>query len=184
MNRAETIQAMAMKADIPKSAAQRVLEAFETRLKAHANAGNRIVLRGFGSFSKGAPTPKLGRNPRTGQPLTYTAYHKVKGAPSVSEATIRDQVAADTGVSEAATGRALDGLQDVIMATLKKGDVVTFYGFGSFYVGRRAARSGRNPRTGATILIPAARVPRFHASKSGNTGGKFSPGAGLKAAIA
>jgi len=66
---------------------------------------------------------------------------------------------------------------------MKKGGVMNFYGLGRFYVGRRAARSGRNPRTGATILIPAARVPRFHASKTGHAGGKFSPGEHLKAAV-
>ncbi len=66
---------------------------------------------------------------------------------------------------------------------MKKGGVVSFYGLGRFFVGRRAARSGRNPRTGATVLVPAARVPRFHASKTGNACGKFSPGECLKAAV-
>ncbi len=66
---------------------------------------------------------------------------------------------------------------------VQKGGVASFYGLGRFYVGRRAARNGRNPRTGATKLIPAVRVPRFHASKTGNAGGKFSPGVHLKAAM-
>ena len=60
---------------------------------------------------------------------------------------------------------------------------MSFYGLGRFYVGRRAARSGRNPRTGATILIPAAGVPRFHTSNTGNVGGKFSPDERLKEAV-
>ena len=47
----------------------------------------------------------------------------------------------------------------------------------------RSVRNGRNPRTGASVLIRAARVPRFHASKTGNAGGKFSAGERLKAAV-
>lgn len=66
---------------------------------------------------------------------------------------------------------------------MRKGGVVSFYGFGRFYVGRRSARQARNPRTGATILIRAARAPRFRASKTGNAGDKFSAGEGLKAAV-
>ncbi|MCX8017728.1 MAG: HU family DNA-binding protein, partial [Rhodocyclaceae bacterium] len=53
-----------------------------------------------------------------------------------------------------------------IRATLKKGGMVTLVGFGTFYVGKRAARSGRNPRTGAVIRIKSARVPKFRAGKA------------------
>jgi DNA-binding protein HU-beta len=49
---------------------------------------------------------------------------------------------------------------------LKKNDVVTLVGFGSFYVGKRTARTGRNPRTGAAIKIKAAKVPKFRAGKA------------------
>jgi DNA-binding protein HU-beta len=52
-----------------------------------------------------------------------------------------------------------------VKKALKKGDMVTLVGFGSFYVGKRAARTGRNPRTGATIKIKAAKVPKFRAGK-------------------
>ena len=69
----------------------------------------------------------------------------------------------------------------MITTSMRKGGIVSFYGFGRFYVGRRSARSGRGLRTGAAILIRAARVPRFHASKSGNAGGKFSAGKVLTA---
>lgn len=183
MKKTETINAIAMSADLSKAAAERVIDAFEARLKAHTDAGQRVVLRGFGSFSRGLPSPKVGRNPRTGQPLIYTAYHKPKNAPAVSEADLCGEVAVDAGVSNAAANRALDALQAVVASSLRKGDVVSFNGFGQFYVGRRAARNGRNPRTGAAILIPAARVPRFKASKAGNVGAKFSAGSGLKAAL-
>lgn len=160
------------------------MDAFEARLKAHTAEGKRVVFRGFGSFSRGLPAQKAGRNPRTGRPITYTAYHKPKGAPAVGEATLRDEIAADAQVSQAAAGRALAALRSAITTSMRKGGiVVSFYGFGRFYVGRRSARSGRIPRTGATILIRAARVPRFHASKSGNAGGKFSAGEGLIAAV-
>ena len=49
---------------------------------------------------------------------------------------------------------------------LKKGEMVTLIGFGTFYVGKRAARNGRNPRTGATIKIKAANSPKFRAGKA------------------
>ncbi len=123
-----------------------------------------MVFRGFGSFSRGVLTPKVGRNPRTGQPLTSTAYHNPKNAPSVSVADLCGEVAVEAGVSEGAANRALDALQAVVASSLRKGGVMSFNGFGQFYVGRRVARTGRNPRTGASILIPAARVPRFKAS--------------------
>ena len=53
-----------------------------------------------------------------------------------------------------------------IQASLKKGGMVTLVGFGTFYVGKRAARGGRNPRTGAPIKIKAAKVPKFRAGKA------------------
>ena len=145
--------------------------------------GKRVVFRGFGRFSRGVPAQKTGRNPRTGRPITYTAYHKPKGVPAIGEATLRDEIAADAQVSLAAAGRALAALRSAITTSMRKGGIVSFYGFGRFYVGRRSARQARNPRTGATVLVRAARVPRFHASKSGNTGGKFTAGEGLIAAV-
>jgi DNA-binding protein HU-beta len=54
---------------------------------------------------------------------------------------------------------------DTIKKALKKGDSVSLVGFGTFKVGKRAARNGRNPRTGATIKIKAAKVPKFSAGK-------------------
>ena len=74
-------------------------------------------------------------------------------------------------------------MRAAIATSMRKGGIISFYGFGRFYVGKRYARTGRNPRTGASILIRAARVPRFHASKTRNTGGKFSAGEGLRAAV-
>ena len=77
-----------------------------------------------------------------------------------------DAIAKSADISKAAAGRALDAAVSAINASLKKGQLVTLVGFGTFYVGKRAARSGRNPRTGAAIKIKAARVPKFRAGKA------------------
>lgn len=77
-----------------------------------------------------------------------------------------DAVAKSADISKAAAGRALDGAITAIKGSLKKGQGVTLVGFGTFYVGKRAARSGRNPRTGASIKIKAAKVPKFRAGKA------------------
>jgi DNA-binding protein HU-beta len=59
----------------------------------------------------------------------------------------------------------LSGFLDSVTAALAKGDTVTIVGFGTFAVSKRAARKGRNPQTGASINIPASKVPRFKAGK-------------------
>lgn len=82
-----------------------------------------------------------------------------------------DHIATTADISKASAGRALDAAVGAVTASLKQGQTVTLVGFGSFYVGKRAARNGRNPRTGAAIKIAAARIPRFR------------PGKGLKDAI-
>lgn len=183
MNKIETINTLAASADLSKAAAERALDAFETHLKAHIDAGNRVVLRGFGTFSRGVPATRTGRNPRTGAAMPVTVYHRPKGAPAVGEDILRSEIAATANISEGAAARTLDALQAVIATSLRKGGAVSLNGFGSFHAGRRAARNGRNPRTGEAILIPAATVPRFKASKAGNVGAKFSAGSSLKAAL-
>ena len=77
-----------------------------------------------------------------------------------------EAIAKSADISKAAAGRALDGAVSAIQVSLKKGAMVTLVGFGTFYVGKRAARSGRNPRTGAAIKIKAAKVPKFRAGKA------------------
>jgi len=84
----------------------------------------------------------------------------------VNKIDIIDQVAKSADISKAAAGRAIEATVAAIKTTLKKGGMVTLVGFGTFYVGKRAARSGRNPRTGAAIKIKAARVPKFRAGKA------------------
>ena len=77
-----------------------------------------------------------------------------------------DHVARQADVSKAAAGRAVDALVGAIKTTLRKGGSVTLVGFGTFVVTKRSARSGRNPRTGATIRIKAAKVPKFRPGKA------------------
>ena len=77
-----------------------------------------------------------------------------------------DSIARHADISKAAAGRALDAVVSSIKGSLRKGDVVTLVGFGSFFVGKRSARAGRNPRTNEPIKIRAAKVPKFRAGKA------------------
>jgi DNA-binding protein HU-beta len=76
-----------------------------------------------------------------------------------------DQIATSAEISKAAAARALDAMVDAVKTALKNGDTVNLIGFGTFYVGERAARTGRNPRTGKTLEIKAAKSPKFRAGK-------------------
>ncbi len=83
----------------------------------------------------------------------------------MNKSELIDQMAEAAELSKAAAGRALDAAVDAIKAELKKGGTVTLVGFGTFSTSKRAARTGRNPRTGATLKIKAAKVPKFKAGK-------------------
>ncbi|MEW6591819.1 MAG: HU family DNA-binding protein [Pseudomonadota bacterium] len=74
-----------------------------------------------------------------------------------------EALAAKTNSTKADAERAVAGLIDIVSATLKKGDSITLVGFGTFEVRKRAARTGRNPKTGAELKIKAAKVPAFKA---------------------
>lgn len=74
-------------------------------------------------------------------------------------------VASGTGLSKADATKAVDAVFDNIESALKKGQAVRLVGFGTFSVANRKASTGRNPRTGATIQIPASRQPKFKAGK-------------------
>ena len=76
------------------------------------------------------------------------------------------KIAKDTGSSKAGAAAAVESLIDGITKTLKKGDSITFVGFGTFKTSQRKARTARNPQTGATIKIPKRRVVRFTVGKS------------------
>ena len=69
-------------------------------------------------------------------------------------------------ISKAKAALAVDGMTDAVTTALSQGDQVTLVGFGTFSVRDRAARTGRNPRTGEPIDIPAAKIPAFKAGKA------------------
>lgn len=83
----------------------------------------------------------------------------------MSKSELIDEIASAADLSKAAAARALDATIEAVKASLKKDGTVTLVGFGTFYVSERAARSGRNPRTGASINIKAAKVPKFRPGK-------------------
>jgi DNA-binding protein HU-beta len=83
----------------------------------------------------------------------------------VNKSDLIDAIAKSADISKASAGNALNAVIDSIKKALKKGDTVSLVGFGTFKVGKRAARSGRNPRTGEAIKIKAAKVPKFTAGK-------------------
>ena len=89
----------------------------------------------------------------------------------MNKAELIEHIAMEADLSKATATRALDATLEAVRITLKKGGAVSLVGFGTFAVGKRAARTGRNPRTGAQINIKAARIPRFR------------PGKGLKDAL-
>ena len=84
----------------------------------------------------------------------------------MNKSELIDAIAASADLPKAAAGRALDAVLETIESTLKNGDPVTLVGFGTFSVKDRAARTGRNPQTGAPIQIAAAKIPGFKAGKS------------------
>ncbi len=77
-----------------------------------------------------------------------------------------EKISKDASLSKADAGRALNATIDSIVKAMKKGDKVSLVGFGTFSVGKRKARTGRNPRTGAAIKIAARKVPKFSAGKA------------------
>ena len=77
-----------------------------------------------------------------------------------------DHIAKTADLSKAAATRSLDAIIGAVKATLKKNGSVTLVGFGTFSVGKRAARIGRNPRTGDEIKIKAAKLPKFKPGKA------------------
>jgi DNA-binding protein HU-beta len=84
----------------------------------------------------------------------------------VNKAELIDAVAEGADISKAAATRAVDTVIEQITNTLKNGNQVTLVGFGTFAVKARAARTGRNPRTGESINIPASNNPSFKAGKA------------------
>ncbi|CAB1369782.1 HU family DNA-binding protein [Denitratisoma oestradiolicum] len=90
----------------------------------------------------------------------------------MNKAELIEIAAKEADISKAAAGKALDAVIAAVVKAVSKGDTVTLVGFGTFKSAKRAARTGKNPQTGATIKIPATTVP------------KFTAGAGFKTAVA
>ena len=84
----------------------------------------------------------------------------------MNKSDLIEHIAQSAEISHSAAERAIDAMVAAVKSSLKKGDEVTLVGFGTFYVAARAARDGRNPRTGEALKIAAARVPKFRAGKA------------------
>lgn len=84
----------------------------------------------------------------------------------MNKSELIDLIADSADISKAKAGSALDAVIEGVTGALASGDTVSLVGFGSFQVKERAARTGRNPQTGAEIQIAAAKVPGFKAGKA------------------
>ena len=84
----------------------------------------------------------------------------------MNKSELIEAIAQEAGISKAAAAKALDASTNAVTNALKNGDTVTLVGFGTFYVGERAERQGRNPKTGAPLTIAAAKTPKFRAGKA------------------
>lgn len=91
--------------------------------------------------------------------------------PNMNRAQLIERIVLENDISKAVTDRVLDTLIGTIQSTVRRGHAVTLVGFGTFKPIKRAARVGKNPRTGVALNIPAAIVP------------KFTPGSKFKAAV-
>jgi len=83
----------------------------------------------------------------------------------MNKAELIDKVSQAAELNKATAARAVEAMLENIATALKSGDQVTLSGFGTFSVSMRAARTGRNPRTGESINIPASKNPKFKAGK-------------------
>lgn len=90
----------------------------------------------------------------------------MRGGIVVTKADLVNAIADEAGLSKADAEKALKAFTDTVTKALKKDEKVALVGFGTFSVGERAARTGKNPQTGAQINIPAAKVPKFKAGKA------------------
>ena len=90
----------------------------------------------------------------------------------MNKAELIELAAKEADISKAAAGKTLDAIVAAVVKAVSKGDTVTLVGFGTFKSSKRAARTGKNPRTGEALKIAATTVP------------KFTAGAGFKAAVA
>ncbi len=84
----------------------------------------------------------------------------------MNKSELIDALASSADMSKTESADVIENLVKIITGTLQSGDSVSISGFGTFSISNRAARTGRNPQTGAAIDIPAARIPKFKAGKA------------------
>lgn len=87
------------------------------------------------------------------------------GGITLNKADLVNHVADSAGLSKVSASEAVEAVIGGITSALKGGDSVSLVGFGTFSVAARAARTARNPRTGAAINVPASKAPKFKAGK-------------------
>jgi DNA-binding protein HU-beta len=132
---------------------------FVARALTPAKHGRYKEITSFALFAVRTPEFRLPRTCRGPLPCLP------KGFP-VNKSEMIDAIARHADISKAAAGRALDATVGAIKSSLRQGDIVWLVGFGSFYVGKRSPRAGRNPRTGDAIKIKGGKVPKFRAGKA------------------
>ncbi|QOG48104.1 HU family DNA-binding protein [Neisseria gonorrhoeae] len=84
----------------------------------------------------------------------------------MNKSELIEAIAQEADISKAAAQKALDATTNAVTNALKQGDTVTLVGFGTFYVGERAERQSRNPKTGEPLTIAAAKTLKFRAGKA------------------
>ncbi|HEY2010686.1 MAG TPA: HU family DNA-binding protein [Rhizomicrobium sp.] len=122
-------------------------------------------IRAFSPLRGGFTPPRLPpqRENREGAPALAGATREKE--PSVNKNDLIQKLSDTTGLAKNDAAKAVDGVFDIIAATLKEGDEVRLTGFGVFVVATRAGGKGRNPQTGEEITIKPSRQPRFRAGK-------------------
>ena len=118
-------------------------------------------LRSFSTLLESTPGQSEARLPHNNIALTHITQGLL-----VNKTELIEHIAKNADISKAAATRALESTISAVKMTLKKGNSVSLVGFGTFAVGKRAARTGRNPRTGDAIKIKAAKVPKFRPGKA------------------
>jgi len=98
--------------------------------------------------------------------LVYNEFKTKKGDKAMTKEDLISRVAKEAKITKAAAGKAVDCVTGTITKELKKGDGISLTGFGTFTVAKRKARTGRNPRTGQEIRIPARKTAKFRPGKA------------------
>jgi DNA-binding protein HU-beta len=104
--------------------------------------------------------------PMVNQTARAGRVQNVQRGKIVNKTELIEEIAKSADLTKASAARALDAMIVAVTNTLKNNDSVTLVGFGTFTVGERAARTGRDPRTKEAIKIKAAKVPKFKAGKA------------------